>query len=333
MANVLNRLEKEYEENLDKIYDLEYKAQILRANTLNNKIINSLGFAVVTWAPCVFSTFALVHTNMPLELVCPLCVAIPATASIVGGTIINKVYKHKDKLKEISNAKTDNEILKERVECEIEKDKLLAQKTIIKRVYKELESNKNKNSVVLPCINKKEIQRKTNELKTDLETGKNKINTLVTKRYLADEFWNIRSKFNRVESVTTHTLVGSLCGLLVYNVPKVVICSQVPDFKASIPSIIIPTAVGGLTLGAYSIIQQNKKYKVFRDINNSLGKDKLSDVRNDNDLLIIDDLLFSEKDKYVENQIVYEYANIVSSDDTINYENLINLNDEKQKTL
>ena len=67
MANILNRLNKEYDINLDKINDLQYKVQVLKTNTFDNKTINSFGLGVVTWAPCLLSTFALVHTNMPLE--------------------------------------------------------------------------------------------------------------------------------------------------------------------------------------------------------------------------------------------------------------------------
>ena len=135
-------LEQEYNENVKKINDLEYKSWITRINSFDRKFELSTTFAIIPWIAIMFTTQLIAKSNIvPLELIQPLSIGVPALIGITGQQILYKKKKYKQELKEVSNAKSEKELIEENTRYDLEKAKLQDKNRTIKKTYDDLEAN------------------------------------------------------------------------------------------------------------------------------------------------------------------------------------------------
>lgn len=287
-------LEQEYNENVQKINDLEYKSWITRINSFDRKFELSTAFAMIPWIAIMFTTTLIAKSNIvPLELIQPLSIGVPALIGITGQQILYKKKKYKQELKEVSNAKSEKELIEENTRYDLEKAKLQDKNRAIKKTYDDLEANQIflKTYSSRYIISEKEekdipdedLKQKISDITNILEEEQEKLEKKSVKKFLSERFWRIRDKLQRFDYIIAYGGLGFLMPYMIYNLPGIAIIAMGLPLNTSSFEMFAPGVIGLVVGSTYGLNKRKNQLSAFNKINNELGDEKLPQFRNDGD--------------------------------------------------
>ncbi len=333
---IREKLEKEYNDNLKKIKELDRKINLINSNTISNKLlIASIPALILQFAYILGPTFINIGANF--NLVHVVSCILPIVIGFISQKVILK--KPKEEFEKFSNSKTEKEKTEEKIKYILEKNKFKNENKIISKIYDDLSSNEksidalSQNYLVLEKDNndrtEKEITSNIEKLTKTLLNNQKNIDMISKKCTLRDRFYDVRNKINRLKNIGFYTLVAS------YVVP---IITEITFMLLSIYKIgnivfnpiitFTPFVVGGLSGLIYSIKYNKDNYEVFNKYNNELGNNALSNSDSYKDELelnselkkLINDTVLIRK-QLEEEKIKLENKNIGNSDnESINYQ-------------
>lgn len=287
-------LEQEYNENVKKINDLEYKSWITRINSFDRKFELSTTFAIIPWIAIMFTTQLIAKSNIvPLELIQPLSIGVPALIGITGQQILYKKKKYKQELKEVSNAKSEKELIEENTRYDLEKAKLQDKNRTIKKTYDDLEANQIflKTYSSRYIISKKEekdipdedLKQKVSDIASILEEEQEKLEKKSVKKFLSERFWRVRDKLQRFDYIIAYGGLGFIMPYMIYNLPGIAINTMGLPLNTSFFEMFAPGVIGLVVGSTYGLNKRKNQLSAFNKINNELGEEKLPQFRKDGD--------------------------------------------------
>lgn len=94
---IRKRLEEEYKENCSKIDELDEKIKIINSNDFETNVICVLGFSLIPWTVSIALLPTIIKSGIiPLNIVQPLSVGVPALIGIT----VEKIFAKKAKCRE-----------------------------------------------------------------------------------------------------------------------------------------------------------------------------------------------------------------------------------------
>ena len=268
-----------------------------KVNSFENKLINTLGFSLITYLPILLASSLLVKnigfisfTNIISEFSYPV---ILFTSSYVFGSLINslisKKYKIKERYKAFSNAKTKVEKLEEEVHYKIELEKVKNRNKVINETIKLLESdqaiiNKISSRYDLKDKNlsqtKEEAERKVNELSNVIKKQYDKLDILTTQNVLHNYFWRIRSNIQKRLDIMITSMMTGLFAMIFTVLPFMMIKDTLTYISlfTSLSTVFVPFIIGAVGT-SLCMVKRNKYYKkVFDIFNLKLGENALKEM-------------------------------------------------------
>ncbi len=292
--DIKQQLIDEKNKNIEKIDKLDKKIDILRVNTLGNKITLSFALSTFAYVPIAFSMMEITLSKViPLELIPSLSLIVPTAIGVTAETLINKKDKIKEKLEIFSKAKTEKEKFEEQTKYKIEKEKLESYNKIIDKTLERITADEALINSLSDNykIAEKEDNRTKEEIEKDikgtqqlLEEKHKEIDTLATQKTLKDTFWKVRSKVERFDHVITNTAFGFMILFFLYNMASIMTIQAGATLPGGLLGLFAPGIIGGVTGASYGIKKQKDETKAFRNINKSLGENALDDFTNNTEL-------------------------------------------------
>lgn len=295
LEEIKERLEKEYNENCLKIDDLNEKIRVLNANDFETNVSCAFGFSLIPLFVFTFLIPPVIKFGIiPLNIVPPLFVGVPALIGITGEKLLSKKYKCREKLKEFSKSKTQKERIEETIKYEIKKEKLNSINKVLKKNCDDLAANKNLISSLSTSYNitekdvdkrnKEEIENNINNLNNIMQKKQQDIDVATTKCVLKEKFWKVRDKFNRFSDILRYGVIGGFFCMTLYDMPIIyasIAQLQNIQFQISLIGVYAPAIIGGLAGGVYGVKKRNNHTAVFKTINSELGDNAISESRRD----------------------------------------------------
>ena len=292
LKKIRKKLEEEYNENCSKIDELDDKIRVISANNFETKVNYALAFSMIPWVVSIFFMPAMVKSGIiPLNMVQPLSVGVPALVGIIGEELLAKKLKWRERLRKFSKAKTQKEKLAESTKYEIEKEKLISANKILKKNYDDLLANErliNSLSTSYNITEKDVDERSKEEISNSIENTNNilqkkqqEVDIATTKSFLKEKFWKARDKAFRFTDVFMFGMMGGMGFMLFCDMP--IIClNQLENiqFQASFFGILAPAVIGGLFGSGYLIKRTHDYISVFKTLNNQLGDNAISEIRD-----------------------------------------------------
>lgn len=290
-----SKIEQEYNENIKKIYDLEYKSWITRINSFDRKLELSAAFAMIPWIIITLLTKLIAQSNIvPLELIQPLSIGVPILFGIIGQQILYKKKKYKQELKEVSNAKSEKELIEENTRYDLEKAKLQDKNRAIKKTYDDLETNQIflKTYTSRYIINEKkekdisdeDLKQKVSDITNILEEEKENLEKNSIKKFLSEKFWRVRNKLQRFDYIITYGGLGFLIPFMLYNLPCIAINTMGISLNTSFFEIFAPGVIGLIIGSGYGINKIKNQLSALNKFNNELGDEKLPRFSKDGEI-------------------------------------------------
>lgn len=297
-------LQKQYEQNELVINKYSKYIRILNANTFENKLQFFLGTSVYIYSVPLFVMLIL---KMPSVFGLSPFVSFPLVT--IGSTLIassilsyNAFKKLKLKLNKVTGAKTQEEILLEKTKYEIEVEKLTNKNRAIEKAVESLSKEEsmindlNENyEVAEKQMPELEITRDMDSLAKALNNKEKDINLLTTQNYLINRFYNVRSRINGFYDHSISSMMTSMLTFASLSLPMALVGvyndfalyhPNVNPVNFALGSILTPfiLSITGSTL--YFKNLSSKEKKVFREINNSLNENAISEKEQTDELKI-----------------------------------------------
>lgn len=289
---IRKKLEEEYNENCSKIDDLNEKIRALNANDFETKANCVMGFSILPWIASILVMPGIIKSGIiPLNLVQPLFVGIPALIGITAEELFTRKSNCRERLRKFSNSKTQKEKIEESTKYEIEKEKLRSANKILKKIYDDLLANENliNSHSISYNITEKDVDERTKEEIDDsikninniLQKKQQEVDVATTKNVLKEKFWKVRDKFNRFSDILTFGMIGGMMFML-YNMPIMMYLNQLENiqFQTSFLGALAPAIIGGIVCGCYGIKRRNNFTSAFKTINNELGDNAISEFND-----------------------------------------------------
>ena len=176
--------------NDDNIDELDEKIDILNQDNFNKRLITAF------FIGAIFGAFLLLidFNNIPIELIRPITIGLPPFIGILGEKLIRAKKKVKEKLRNFSKPRTNNEKLRELVMYEIEKKQVEVENDILDISIDKLNTENHIADLQLIYINKEksisiddEQERKLNYIYAD---NQQKINKMVIEYILKEKIFD-----------------------------------------------------------------------------------------------------------------------------------------------
>lgn len=297
-------LQEQYEQNDIVINKYNKYIRILSANTFENKLQFFLGTSVYIYS---VPLFAMLILKMPSVFGLSPFVSFPLVS--IGSTLIassilsyNAFKKLKQKLNKVSGAKTQEEILLEKTKYEIEVEKLTNKNRAIEKAVESLskeESMINELNGNYEVMEKQmpqlEIPRDIDSIDKSLNHKEEDINLLTTQNYLINRFSHIRSRINSFYDHSMPSMMVSMLTIASLSLPMALVGAY-NDFTLYHPninpvnfvltSILTPLLLSVTASTLYFKNLSSKEKKVFREINNSLNENAISEKEQTDELKI-----------------------------------------------
>ena len=283
-------LKKEYNENCTKISELSEKIRIIEKNDFETKSTIALLFSMLSWLAITFLLPTIIKTGIiPINLISPLSVVVPAFIGITGETLLTKKSNAKKEIKALSKSKSQKEIIAELTRYEIEREKLTSSNKVLEKAYDNLESKQNSFDLLsneYNIVEKESDSKSVEELNLNIEKiteildqKKRKIDIITTKSVLQEKFWRIRDRVQKVIDIITIFMLGGSGFMMVYDMPIIAInnLGNNIQLQTSILGILAPFGIGGLVCGGYSLKRIKNRIYAFRNVNKELGQEALSE--------------------------------------------------------
>lgn len=261
-------LKKQQEKNEKQIEMMREKKRILRMNSSEFKLINIFSFSTITYlllaASCILITSIL---SIPTNIF-----TYSFSLALFGGSIaigkisqifLDRKYQAKKLLQSFSSATTKFEQLEEQAKCQLE-----------------IRKKENRNQIINQSINilkQKDLEfsndysPKKEELEKRIKEEFDKLDLLVTKKFIADYFWDVRlpKKLKILNTIMLSLATGTF----------IMFFSCIPTIMISHPgSLLIPFStftLGTICSATYLKRRNNNHLKLFNQMNNLLEENKL----------------------------------------------------------
>lgn len=287
-------LQEEYSKNKALIKNYRNDIKVLNANTFENKLSLFLFTSVITY---VINMSIMLFLKSPSIFGLSPFVSFPLV-TIGGSLLISIPFNHhafknfKKALNKITDAKTQKEMLLEKTNRELEVERL---KSKNKALGKAIELLSNEEDILNNIKgnyevtekkeeNQDEVFENANNLLLKLKDKEEEVKITSTQNYLRRRFLNVRSKSSRLLDLSVNTIMSSMFSMIILSMPLATPAifhnfqayHSINPFIFSLASILTPIALCVTGTVLYSKNLLNKERKVFRKINNGLGKNSLS---------------------------------------------------------
>lgn len=287
---------KEKEQNNNQISINDERTRMSKVNSFENKAITALGLSIFGYLPIFLASSALIE-NIGVTAFTNIIPALSYPVIVIGSSfsvgtlissLINKKFNTKERYKSFSTAKTEIEKLEEEIHYQIELEKANNRNKAIDETLKVLESNQailNKmssrydlNDKTAPQT-KEEAETKANELSNIINDQYNKLDILTTQKVLHDNFWRIRSKYQKGTDILIATMMAGMLTMFFTGFPLMMVKDAITYSSfASLASIFSPFVIGVIGDGGYMIKRNKDHMKVFNNLNSQLGENALEEV-------------------------------------------------------
>ncbi len=268
--NDIEKIKDNYSANCSKIAELEAKISLLQDSGFEMKFSKALILSIIPWFALIFSAPSILKL-IPLKLIKPLFILIPALIGTITSTIINKKQKIDEKVKEFSQATTTRKKLEQEARYRIEQEKLRSYNKILKKNYDDLKSNK----MLFSSLSNKDniaIEENVENIQKILNLKTNEMDIATTKYTLSKLFWKVRSKYDKYIDAFVFASIGMLFCTLFYNMPMFA-----ENLPTGLLSIITPAIIGGIACLGYYFKRTSDKLSAFKNINNELLENSISE--------------------------------------------------------
>lgn len=283
-------LKEEYNKNCTEIDNLSYKIKILNLNNFEQKFATSFALSIIPWVAITFLLTSIAQIGiLPIELVQPLSIGIPALIGACGTKLLYNKQNINKKIRKFSNAKSQKEKIEEEIRYELAKEKIKSHNKVIKLIHNNLLENENIISFISESYSvspKEEDNRSKEEISINYQNTKQllneqnaKLDEATTKEFLSKKFWRYRNKFQRYTEPLMFGSLGSVLCMILYNYPLILI-SRSPNVQihSSVLNTLMPAIIGGCGCIVFGINRKNKQMSIFKNINSELGNEALPET-------------------------------------------------------
>ena len=291
----MDELGKEYKENYGIALKNAEKAGLVRVNSLEVKTMSTLMFSLIPYLGFSFAMMssdnlaAMTGSVMPGEFI----PAVLMVGSLVGGTIIRKIYEHnsenKERFESFSDSKTETERVQERFEYLIEKEKAENRKKAIKMAMDSIEADQNllnrltekyevrKKNIPSSAL---EVQTELEQLTSVLEEKLNELDVLSIQSVLHDKTCEARLEKGNNGELLRYSLLSGLLTSVYYTVPTMGMSEHVHygSTVSSVAALASAFVIGSGAVIGFSAKKRSDYMKAFNDINATLGEDSLPET-------------------------------------------------------
>lgn len=264
------KLIEEYNKLVEKRNEYQQKAFILNRSSFETNFVVSSVLSFIAFILTVTNLPKIVVLNIiPLNIMPSFCILFPMVVGTSICLFVDKMQKIKKKKKSFSKAKSQNEILKEQLQYEIDKEKIDNYRSVIKRIFEEKIE-----SVPYNVNDKENLKKEIETLETSLENAKKILAIATTRKKLNDYFWRLRGNlFDKVINTLLVGAIGAVVPMFIFLIYLQALQSINITFN-TLP-IFIPAIIGGVLSTGYSIKRYSDRMKVFKALNKTLGEDAL----------------------------------------------------------
>ncbi len=286
---IRNIIENELNENIRKIECLEDKINIIKENTFNQKFVTGIPFGLISLIIIIINISILDFNLVPIELIQPLSICIPTLMGFIGQQIVYRKKQCKQKLRKVSNAKSNKDLLSEITKYEIEKEKLINKNKILNKVCTDLESDKypfniyyEKYSIAEKenCQTQEDLFQKINNI---LIEDEEKLDKLSIKKFLQKKFRNARFRLSISDYLFSYGMIGFALPFMIYNLVGLELILNDLQLHTSFLEIISPGIIGFVVATTYGLNNRKNSISTFNSFNEKLGEDKLSLIETEDE--------------------------------------------------
>lgn len=288
---------KAKEQNNKQISISDERTRMSKVNSFENKAITTFGLSMFGYLPIFLASSALIK-NIGVTAFTNVIPALSYPAIVIGSSfcvgtlinsLINKKFKTKERYKSFSTAKTKAEKLEEEIHYQIELEKANNRNKAINETLKVMKSNQamlnrmssryDLNDKTAPQT-KEEAKTKVTELSNIIKEQYDKLDILTTQKVLHDNFWRIRSKFQKGTDIMVATMITGMFAMFFTGFPLMMVRDAITYSSsfASLTSIFAPFVAGMVGAGGYMIKRNKDHKKVFNNLNSQLGENALEEV-------------------------------------------------------
>ncbi|MBR1413392.1 MAG: hypothetical protein IJ574_01825 [Bacilli bacterium] len=276
--DIKDRIAEEYQENKNKIDELDKKIHAISLNSFERRLTNVAAFSMLPWLILTMVSMSLIKLEIltNINLIHLITLGVPLTIGVISENMLYKKSKLKKQLKKESDAITNEKLLEEKIRNEIEKVKLENKNDVLASTFKNVVA---KEEVIESLgkefnLSKKDNSDSQEELEKLVEEKNKELELLSTKNVLKEKFSSVRNNFNKYDDMITHGILGGVMVMMIWSAPNIAVGSILKQ-GSSLLNIFIPLILGATVTAGY-IIQNDNTYKnVFKKINNELGDDAL----------------------------------------------------------
>ncbi len=280
IETTLRQIEKEYNENNQKINDLDFKIRSLNGADIEYIGGGAVAFGTIPWMASILSTPSLVKWGaIPIEWLTILQAAVPAAIGYGGISLLLKKNKTKENIATFSTAKTQREIVMERAGYEAEQANLKDINTMLSHVHNTLSSRSRLLTSLEPVYNisPKNVnvlprQEELTELENGYETQLQKLKIASTRHFLGDKYFRQRDRMTKAMSYTLTPLMSYVFSMMLFGAPHIISRKEdaVPSPLLQIEFLGLPAVVSATSL-IYLIYRNKVQTAAFKNLNDQLG--------------------------------------------------------------
>ena len=285
---IREQLEKEIQQNNEKIIKNDERTMLLDINSFESKFWITLFFSLVGYLPLfllssfLIKTFgvALFTNIIPAYSFPVLLIGSSLVIGVLGKKIMYEKYKLKERLKYFSTANTENEKLKEEICYQIELEKLKNRNLTLNETIKEL----NENELLLKKISRKyEICEKNDfiakessikkieDLSKNIKEKYDNLDMLSSQKVLSDRFWKVRLKGQKAVDTIMYSLISGMLSMFFILIPTLMVKETIAfgSLYVGLATILAPFAAGIIGTSVYMNKRNNdqKEFLIFLIIN------------------------------------------------------------------
>ncbi len=264
-------LKKQQEKNTQQIEIAKERKRILHINSSGFKLLNIFSFSIITYLLLIASSILTTYfLNSPNIFTYKFSLTLLGSSIAIGKIsqiFLEKKYHPKKQLQNFSSSTTQFELLKEQADYQLEIRKKETSNQIITQSINLLKQKE----LTLPNDNSKNIDFKKEELEKRIKEETDKLELLITQKFIADYFWDVRlpQKLKILNTLLISLATGTFLMLF----------SSIPTIMISHPeNLLIPFStftLGTICSATYLKRRNNNHLKLFNQMNNLLEENKL----------------------------------------------------------
>lgn len=296
-------LRKESSYNNLKKETFQMRLNLLKNNSIDNKITNSIIFSMPIYLVESIALAIIAHvSNYSLPISNILLPGIIVSSSLVGGiltnSLISKMTSSYETMKKLTGVESDKEIEEELIRNEIELAKVHNRNLALSSY---IHHNRGDNDHIdLPI---RRLKSEYEELKIRISNKLSDLDTLTTKNYLIKKFGVYFNNVNKLTYLVSYPLLIALT-LLTASATPLLIASINPTIFSNI---VIPLLVGEVCGIAYQTDKINRYKDLYHKFNEELGKDKIKSTKFE----IIIDGSAKDQNEYKINNVITDIIELV----------------------